>query len=421
VHPVLSQAVVWIPGRNDSMLTTFALATFLFLFQYIKSSNWLWLPLHFAALFLTLLTKESGIILPVLCFGYVWLFTKTEAKRYTVLLAGWFIVGAVWFYMRSISIDPLIKPTAAEYAADFINRLPLFIQYIGKSLLPFNLSVFPMQNDTSIVYGIIAAILLAGLLYFNKSSDKKKIIFGLAWFILFLLPAFFVPTQINEQAFEHRLYLPIIGILLLLEQTILFADNSTLNPKTVFWFGLGIIFVFTIINYQHQQKFKNEMTFWENAVLDSPSSSYAHKLLGVKYFNKKKFSESKEEIQEALRIDSTERYANYYYAKNLFQLNSKDPKAEYYMLKEEKFHAGFIDNLFDLAKWNFEKGDKAQAQFYLEECVRTNPSFMSAKNNLILLLVEQGEKQKALDYINQWKADKTGVPSGIEAAVNKMP
>ena len=26
---------------------------------------------------------------------------------------------------------------------------------------------------------------------------------------LFLLPAFFVPKEINEQAFEHRLYLPI--------------------------------------------------------------------------------------------------------------------------------------------------------------------------------------------------------------------
>ena len=36
VHPVLSQAVVWIPGRNDSMLTTFALASFLLLYELVK-------------------------------------------------------------------------------------------------------------------------------------------------------------------------------------------------------------------------------------------------------------------------------------------------------------------------------------------------------------------------------------------------
>lgn len=421
VHPVLSQAVVWIPGRNDSMLTTFALACFLSLIQYIRSYNPIWLIFHFIVLFITLLTKESGIILPVICFGYLLLFTKINIKQYSIFVAGWLIIGATWFYMRSISIEPMIKPTLAEYAAGFVNRLPLFIQYIGKSLLPFNLSVFPMQNDTSIVYGIVAIILLAALLYFNKKSDKKKIIFGLAWFVLFLLPAFFVPAQINEQAFEHRLYLPIIGILLMLEQTVLFSENSALNPKTVFWSAIGILFIFTIINFKHQQKFKNEMIFWENAVLDSPSSSYAHKLLGIKYFTKKKFNESKEEIQEALRIDSTERYANYYYAKNLLQLNSTDARAEYYMLKEEKLHPGFIDNLFDLAKFNFERGDKIKAKFYLEECVRTNPSFMTAKNNLLLLLIELGEKQKAVDYIATWKAEKSGVPDGLEDAVNKMP
>lgn len=421
VHPVLSQAVVWIPGRNDSMLTAFALTSFLSIIQYHKSAHWAWLILHFTALFVTLLTKESGIILPVMCFGYLFLFTKTSIKQYSLLLVGWFLVGATWFYMRSISIEPTVKPTLAEYATGFVNRLPLFVQYIGKSVLPFNLSVFPMQADTSLVYGILAIALLIALLYLNKTADKKYIAFGITWFVLFLLPAFFVPAQINEQAFEHRLYLPIIGILLLLPQTILFSEENSLNPKTVFWSALGITLIFIVINFKHQQKFKNEITFWENAVLDSPSSSYAHKLLGVKYFNKGKFDQSKEEIQEALRIDSTERYANFYYAKNLFQKNSKDPKGEYYLLKEEKLHPGFIDNLFELAKVNFEKGDKTQAQFYLEECVRTTPSFMSAKNNLILLLMEQGEKQKALDYIAQWKAENTGVPEGIEKEVNKIP
>jgi len=421
VHPVLSQAVVWIPGRNDSMLTTFALASFLCMIQYTKNNKWYWLPLHFITLFLTLLTKESGIILPVMCFAYLVLFTKSSVKNYIVYISGWFIIAATWFYMRSISIEPIIKPTLSEYATGFINRLPLFIHYIGKSIVPFNLSVFPMQADTSIVYGICATVLLAALLFLNKAADKKKILFGFAWFTLFLLPAFFVPAQINEQAFEHRLYLPIIGILFLLQQTVLFSELNASNAKTIFWSAIGIILIFVIININHQQKFKNEITFWENAVLDSPSSSYAHKLLGVKYFNKKKYNESKEEIQKALRIDSTERYANYYYAKNLFQTNGKDPKGEYYLLKEEKLHPGFIDNVFDLAKFNFEKGDKVKAEFYLEECIRTNPTFMSAKNNLIVLLMEQGNKQKAIDYINQWKADKTGVPPGIEAEVNKMP
>ncbi|MGN6647779.1 MAG: glycosyltransferase family 39 protein, partial [Cytophaga sp.] len=421
VHPVLSQAVVWIPGRNDSMLTTFVLAGFISLIRYYETEKWFWLPVHFLALALALYTKESGVILPVMCIAYLLLFTKSSIKTYILFIAGWFVLGAVWFYMRSISIEPVIKPTLSEYATGFINRLPLFIHYIGKSLLPFNLSVFPMQADTSIVYGIAALLLLSVLLFMNKQSDKKMVLFGFSWFALFLLPAFFVPAQVNEQAFEHRLYLPIIGILLLLQQTILFADQHAAQAKMIFWSGICVCLVFVIINYNHQQKFKNEITFWENAVADSPSSSYAHKLLGVKYFNKGKFSDSEKEIREALEIDSTERYANFYFAKNLLNKNGKDPKAEYYLLKEDKLHPGFIDNVFELAKVNFEKGNKEKAESYLEECTRIAPAFMQAKNNLLLLLMEQGKKQKALDYINQWKADKSGVPEGLEKQVTAMP
>jgi tetratricopeptide (TPR) repeat protein len=234
------------------------------------------------------------------------------------------------------------------------------------------------------------------------------------------VPAFFVPKQINEQAFEHRLYLPIIGLFILLSQTIPYAEKYVHNQKLTFWITILFVALFIFINYGHQQKFKNEITFWENAVIDSPSSSYAHKLLGVKYFTKSSFEKSGIELQKALEIDSTERYASLYYAKYLQTKNAKDPKIEYYLLKEEQYNPGFLDNLFELAKLSFDKGDKEAAQRYLEECTRVAPDFMMAKNNLILLLMETGKKQEALDKINQWKKDKSGVPDGLEKQINSM-
>lgn len=420
VHPALSQAVVWIPGRNDSMLTTFALASFICIINYTTTRKWHTLFFHFLFLALALFTKESGIILPILIFGYFVLFAKQHIKYNVIVFLGWIAIGAIWFYMRSISIEPMIKPTISEYVELFISRLPLFIQYIGKSILPFNLSVFPMQADTTIYLGLISVILIGVLIFLNKTFDKKMVLFGLAWFVFFLTPAFFVPTAINEQAFEHRLYLPIIGLFIILSECVLFSKTRIPNQKITFWSFMAVGILFVVINYGHQQKFKNEITFWENAALDSPSSSYAHKMLGIKYFNKKNFDLSNKEIKRALEIDSTEKYVNFYYAKNLQQKNEKDPKIEYFLLQEEKNNPGFIDNVFELARVNFEKGDKVKAKYYLEECVRSTPSFMIAKSNLLILLMENGEKQEALDYINQWKKDKTGVPKGLEEQVNKM-
>jgi hypothetical protein len=60
VHPVLTQAVSWIPGRNDSLLTIFTLLSFIFLINYLENRNFWFLFLYFLFFFIALLTKESG-------------------------------------------------------------------------------------------------------------------------------------------------------------------------------------------------------------------------------------------------------------------------------------------------------------------------------------------------------------------------
>jgi hypothetical protein len=52
IHPVLVQAVVWLPGRNDSLLAFFVLPSFIFLISFFekRKSYYLWLYLLFFAL-----------------------------------------------------------------------------------------------------------------------------------------------------------------------------------------------------------------------------------------------------------------------------------------------------------------------------------------------------------------------------------
>ena len=40
IHPVLTQAVVWIPGRNDSLLTIFILINFIFWLKFLETKKW---------------------------------------------------------------------------------------------------------------------------------------------------------------------------------------------------------------------------------------------------------------------------------------------------------------------------------------------------------------------------------------------
>ncbi|MCX5680758.1 MAG: glycosyltransferase family 39 protein, partial [Candidatus Omnitrophica bacterium] len=70
VHPVVVQAVAWIPGRNDSLLALFVVSSFIFFLKYIEKHRRRDYIRHLVLFFFALLTKESAAVLPVVCFSF---------------------------------------------------------------------------------------------------------------------------------------------------------------------------------------------------------------------------------------------------------------------------------------------------------------------------------------------------------------
>jgi len=111
VHPVLTQAVAWIPGRNDSLLAIFVLLTFIFFLKFLKEekgkkvTNMIW---SLAFFFLALFTKESALaILPVLLF-YLFFIYKKENKSlpFDKFYFFFWSIGVliVWGFLRHIAL-----------------------------------------------------------------------------------------------------------------------------------------------------------------------------------------------------------------------------------------------------------------------------------------------------------------------------
>ena len=71
VHPVVDQAVAWIPGRNDMLLAIFVLSSFIYLLNYLESKSSKDLVWHSVFFGFALFTKENGIVLPVLFLFYM--------------------------------------------------------------------------------------------------------------------------------------------------------------------------------------------------------------------------------------------------------------------------------------------------------------------------------------------------------------
>ena len=410
VHPVLSQAVAWIPGRNDTMLAIFILSFLVFAIKYSNKGK----PrsLIFSALFLMLafFTKETAAFAPPAAFILlvVVLNKKWIDKRNLVQYAVWTGCFLLWYLARSQAAIASSGIASSHALSDMIYRLPVIVQYLGKIFLPFNLSVFPEQQDTVYYYGIIAIVILGAAVYFNKQRDVRIILGGALLFFLFLMPALLVPQELNKQTFEHRLYLPIIGILLMLSQTALLKNK--LNDKQLLTSAIVVCGILAIINFRHQRNFADPISFWTQAAETSPNSSFANMMLAAR-LDQKEFDRSCALFRKAYKLNPKEKYLNFYYG---VMLQKKDSvmQSEPYLLAEKKI-SNYYECDFYLARVAMERKDPNGAIAYLQSYLKRDSRNKMANNNLLLLYIDTQQKDKAIAHVKHMQQLGVEVPAAI--------
>lgn len=408
IHPVLSQAVAWIPGRNDTMLALFTLTFLIFTINYANSGKLKWLLLSTVFLLLAFFTKETAVFdAPVAFVILVFLLQKSWLdKRNITQYVVWVAVFILWFVVRNAAIAKAPDVAASAYVGGFFERLPVVVQYLGKIFLPFNLSVFPMQEDTVYYYGIAAIVILIAAIALVKNKNWRVIGSGLAIFLLFLIPALLVPNTLNDQTFEHRLYLPIIGILIVLSQTVFFKNNLADKQLTII---VGIVaIVFAVINYNHQQSFSDPLSFWKQAGETSPNSSFADMMLGAREPNK---ADGEALFRKAYAINPKEKYLNYYYGVML-QGHDSILQSEKYLLAEKSI-SDYYECDFYLARVAIQKKDLKAAQAYLERYITRDPANPQANNNLLVLYLQTNQRDKAKAQVTHMQQIGQSVAPGV--------
>jgi protein O-mannosyl-transferase len=427
VHPVLSQAVAWIPGRNDTMLAVFVLSFLNYSISYTGSQKSGQLMGAVLFLLLACFTKETAVFAPPAAFILLVLYKGCPWKSRVMYMQyiAWGTCLVVWYLARSGATIQSSGIVSSHALMDFLHRLPVIIQYIGKVVLPFNLSVFPTQEDTVLYFGVAAiALLILGIILGNRQKDSiqqdsvvvplntsrinTRVLAAIAFFILFLMPALLVPNELNQQTFEHRLYLPAIGILLLLPETFVFKNK--LAAKQQLMLIVGICVVFAVVNIRHQQNFDNPVSFWTQAVETSPNSAYANMSLAAR-LDKSEFKQSEALFRKAYEENPNEKYLNFYFGE---MLQKKDSvlASEPFLLKEKEI-SDYVKCDFYLARVAMEKGNREGAIAYLERFLSRDRYNDMAHTNLMLIYLEAGQTEKAKNHAAAMKRMGMDVPAGI--------
>jgi len=330
VHPLLNQAVAWIPGRNDSLLAIFILLSLLFILKYKKSAKIWMLALHIFFFALALFTKENAIMfIPVILILVRLVFKEPfTAPIYKKLGLAYILCLTPWILIRQHALALNVSSSSAsDLLHNFIRNLPFFVQYSGKAILPFNLSVMSTAADTNYILGFSAIAIVAVSLYLSKEKNKTIVWLGLGWFLLFLLPSFFS----GFSGLEHRAYLPLMGVIVLTSQFDWIKNAGTKSFKLKTLAGTVIlslvILVFYGLSVNHLPIFHDRFSFNKSAMETSPKSALPCLYLAQHYEEIGDYNNAISAYREALKRDSTSAMTHSNIAGDYIRLNMY-PEAE---------------------------------------------------------------------------------------------
>lgn len=400
VHPLFTNAVAWIAGRNDLLLGLFSLLSLYLLIKHYETKKGVFLGMHLLSLLLAFLSKETAFVFPAVLYSYLILFKKERplSKLNIRYVAYWTLMIFIAFAMRfNADLGKDINRMGLDV---FLTNLRTIPEYVAKFILPVNQSGLPAYSLLSTGIGIIFIILIAAVILYRKEKQKKNIYFGLIWFLGMILPTiFFTILNSNDwnEYLECRAYLPSIGLLIILLE-ILPASWKKMDRRVHIFMASGLILIFGIVAFSESRIYRNSIIFYESVVADNPGKALYQEMLSNIYLAAGNFDLAEKHIRKT--IEANPDYSKYYskIAKFYYEYANKPDSALKYYRQAKEINPDNLLYYNKIATINHELGNYRQAIKTIKDAFRKWPREKNLYLDLISLYFEQRKLDSAFSY-----------------------
>jgi len=436
-HPLQTETVTYIVQRMNSLAVMFFLVAFLFYIRGRRTSRrpvrWALYCGCFVSWMLALGSKETAAIFPVIVWLYEWCFFGSLSKDWFKRNLGYTLGAAILFgavaaaYIGGNPLEGIVKDYAIR---DFtlgervLTQFRVIIFYIGLVVYP-NPSRLNLLHDFSIsrslfepittLFSLITLVSLLGLAIYlgNSPSDlaassepkgsgpaeqtptagprtHRLMSFCILWFFATLA----IESSVIglEMIFEHRLYLPMVGVALLASQT-LFSLTSQRRILRVL-IGAVLIALLGTATYLRNRVWQDEITLWSDVVAKNGNSSRAHNNLGIALAATGRLDDAVQHYTEAVRIDPNNAPAHSNLGLVLRSQGRLQEAAAHFreVVRIVPTNAAARDTLgLTLAA----AGQIEEAKQHFLEALRIDPTSAAAHNHLGLALAQEGRLDQA--------------------------
>jgi len=411
-HPLQIQTVTYVVQRMNGFAALFCLASLAAWLRGRSAGGGLRAGWWGAATLLWLLalgSKETAIALPAGIWLCEWIFLRGGdrgfLRRSLAIGVPALLVGAVvlhGFVLPQLGLGYEGRPFSS--GERILTELRVVIFYLGLALAPlpgrlnllheFPLSHSLLEPPSTLVCGL--ALIGLSALVFLLARRAPLLAFGIAWFLSFLaVESFGLPLAL---VYEHRTYLPMLGVAFATAWAIFACTGSTTGKRVGVSVALGalVVALLGVGTLIRNDVWSDELRFWSDTARKSPGLASAQNNFGMALMRAGQVELAIDRFEAALAIDPNEIEAR----NNLGTLLQSSGRlaaalAQFEMvLARAPKHVGARHNrAMTLAQMG--RLDEGLAQ--LEEILEGSPGIAEVWNSYGALLVESERLEDASD------------------------
>jgi Flp pilus assembly protein TadD len=415
VHPLHTEAVVWLAGRKDLLSTFFFLLSFTFYLRYRSGSRNAPTTYSLSILFFiaALFSKVMAATLPAMLLLADILIEKRQwsAKMFIDKIP-YAILSGIFILIGSLGKERILSNHSPWETLLMAAKSTAF--YLEKFFVPIRLGVFyPYSGEISLSLPgfFIPVLIVIAMLEMAIVMIRKLpwLSFGIFFFLIGLAPTFINFHKGGEIYFasDRYPYMPSIGLLFMLMMAI---TTYSRNQKFSLSVGSVLVAVLCTLSFFQTKIWDSAHTLFANTLNLYPESVAARSALASMARQQGKYDEAVMLLNDGLAYgESIELHMGLgtVYAKvgQVSEARAEFTKASVLDPKnpEPLVALGVLDE--------YEKKPDAATENY-RKAVEMDPSYVSARNKLGVMYLEAGKTAEAEEQFRaalKWNPNTEGV------------
>lgn len=311
IHPMHVESVAWVAELKDLLYTLFFLLSCIAYLKYLDGNARKYFFISLLFFTASLLSKAMAVSLPVvlLLLDY---FRGRKFNKIVWLEKIPFLLLSLLFGIIAIIAQGSTEAVADHTRFSFFHRIVFascsFLSYLGKLLLPVNLSAFypyPVRSGDLIpgsMYLCLVIIIALIAVMFYSFRRSGNLFFGLGFFTVTIFLVLQLLPVGNAMMADRYSYIPSIGIFFLAGVGVKFMwDKGYRNVSGTLLIAFTIFF--GVQTFVRCAVWKDDLTLWNDVIKKDPAVEYAYNNRGIVLMNQERYDESVSDFSRAIELN----------------------------------------------------------------------------------------------------------------------